>query len=52
VHSKHLINLEYVKKYISGRGGYIVFEDGTQVDVSERKKKEFILRMKGHARTT
>jgi len=52
VHSKHLINLEYVKKYISGRGGYIVFEDGTQVDVSERKKKEFIMRMKGHARTT
>jgi two-component system LytT family response regulator len=52
VHSKHLINLEYVKKYISGRGGYIVFEDGSQVDVSERKKKEFIMRMKGHARTT
>ncbi len=52
VHSKHLINLEFVKKYISGRGGYIVFEDGSQVDVSERKKKEFIMRMKGHARTT
>ncbi|MCD6332755.1 MAG: response regulator transcription factor [Bacteroidales bacterium] len=52
VHSKHLINLEFVKKYISGRGGYIVFEDGTQVDVSERKKKEFIRRMKEHARST
>jgi len=52
VHSKHLINLDYVKKYISGRGGYIVFEDGSQVDVSERKKKEFIMRMKAHARTT
>jgi two-component system LytT family response regulator len=52
VHSKHLINLEFVKKYVSGRGGYIIFEDGTQVDVSERKKKEFIGRMKGHARTT
>jgi len=51
VHSKHLINLDYVKRYISGRGGYIIFEDGTQVDVSERKKKEFIRRMKEHART-
>jgi len=51
VHSKHLINLEFVKKYISGRGGYIVFDDGTQVDVSERKKKEFIRRMKEHARS-
>ena len=52
VHSKHLINLEFVKKYVSGRGGYIIFDDGSQVDVSERKKKEFILRMKGQARTT
>lgn len=52
VHSKHLINLDFVKRYISGRGGYIVFEDGTQVDVSERKKKEFVRRMKEHARTT
>ena len=52
VHSKHLVNLNYIKKYISGRGGYIVFEDGTQVDVSERKKKEFIRLMKEHARST
>ena len=52
VHSKHLINLDFVKRYVSGRGGYIIFEDGTQVDVSERKKKEFILRMRDHARTT
>jgi two-component system LytT family response regulator len=41
-----------VKKYISGRGGYIVFDDGSQVDVSERKKKEFIQKMKEQARST
>jgi len=52
VHSKHLVNLEYVKRYISGRGGYIIFDDGSQVDVSERKKKEFIRLMKEHARST
>lgn len=52
VHSKHLVNLLFIKKYISGRGGYIVFEDGSQVDVSERKKKEFIRLMKEHARST
>lgn len=52
VHSKHLVNLNFIKKYISGRGGYIVFEDGTQVDVSERKKKDFIRIMKQHARST
>ena len=52
VHSKHLVNINYIKKYISGRGGNIVFEDGSQVDVSERKKKEFIRLMKVHARST
>jgi len=52
VHSKHLVNLNFVKKYISGRGGYIVFDDGSQVDVSERKKKEFIQKMKEQARST
>lgn len=52
VHSKHLVNLNFIKKYVSGRGGYIVFEDGTQVDVSERKKKDFIRVMKEHARST
>ncbi len=52
VHSKHLVNLEYIKRYVSGRGGYVVFEDGSQVDVSERKKKEFIRLMKEHARST
>ncbi len=52
VHSKHLVNLEFIKRYISGRGGYVVFEDGSKVDVSERKKKEFIRLMKEHARST
>jgi len=52
VHSKHLVNLNFIKKYVSGRGGYVVFEDGSQVDVSERKKKEFIRLMKEHARST
>ncbi len=52
VHSKHLVNLDFIKRYISGRGGYVVFEDGSQVDVSERKKKEFIRLMKEHARST
>ncbi len=52
VHSKHLVNLDYIKRYVSGRGGYVIFEDGSQVDVSERKKKEFIRLMKEHARST
>lgn len=52
IHSKHLVNLRYVKKYVSGRGGYVVLEDGSKVDVSERKKRDFIRHMKMASRST
>ncbi len=38
VHKSHLINLNYVRKYVKAEGGYIVMDDGTQVPVSRRKK--------------
>jgi two-component system, LytTR family, response regulator len=44
-HSKHLINMKFVRKYIKGRGGFIVLEDGIHVEVSEGKKKEFLKRL-------
>lgn len=42
IHSSHLINIRYVKKYVKGRGGYVIMEDGATIDVSVRKKPEFI----------
>ncbi len=41
-HSGHLINMEYVSKYISEDGGYILMTDGTQVPLARRRKGEFI----------
>lgn len=46
VHSKHLVNLNFVDQYIKGRGGRIVLKDGKEIEVSEGKKKEFIERLK------
>ncbi|MDX2003114.1 MAG: LytTR family DNA-binding domain-containing protein [Chitinophagales bacterium] len=46
-HHSHLINLNYIKKYVKGRGGYIVMTDGASVDVSVRKKEEFMDLLKG-----
>jgi len=51
VHSKHLINLMYVKQYIKGRGGYIMLKDGIHINVSENKKAEFLARLKKTARS-
>jgi hypothetical protein len=31
-----------VIKYISGRGGYAVMADGTKLDISQRRKSEFM----------
>lgn len=42
VHRSHLINLDHVKKYIKGEGGYVVLSDNSQVEVSRRKKPEFL----------
>jgi two-component system LytT family response regulator len=42
VHRSHLINLEHVKKYIKGEGGYVIMSDNSQVEVSRRNKNEFL----------
>ena len=42
VHHSHLINIRYVKKYIRGDGGQVVLQNGDVIDVSRRKKEEFL----------
>ena len=42
VHHSYLINLNYIKKYIRGDGGQIELQNGVLVDVSRRKKEEFL----------
>lgn len=47
VHHKHLINLSCVKRYLKGRGGYVEMSDGQQIEVSVRKKDEFLSALSG-----
>lgn len=42
VHHKHLINLKYVEKYVRGRGGVVIMSDKKEIEVSSRKKEEFL----------
>ena len=42
VHNSHLINLDYIKKYIRGDGGQVVMSNGDTIDVSRRKKDDFL----------
>lgn len=42
VHNSHIINMRYVKNYIKGEGGIVKMEDGSEIDVSRRRKDEFL----------
>ena len=45
VHKSHIINLDYVTKYIRGAGGYVEMYDGSSVEVSRRNKADFMKTM-------
>lgn len=42
VHRSHTINLNKLAKYIKGKGGYVIMEDGSHINVSAGRKKEFM----------
>lgn len=45
IHHKHLINLSHLKEYIKGKGGQVIMTDDSVLDVSVRKKNDFISRI-------
>lgn len=42
IHRSHFINLTHVKKFVKGDGGYVVLSDNSKLEVSRRKRNEFI----------
>jgi len=46
IHHSYIINLHHIREYIYGRGGSVVMVNGTQIEVSVRKRSEFLLRYK------
>ncbi len=47
VHNSHLVNLACVKEYSKGKGGYVTLTDNSEIEVSERRKNEFLKRLAG-----
>lgn len=41
-HQSHMINMNFVKKFVKEDGGYILMEDGSEVLVARRRKDEFL----------
>jgi len=44
-HHSYLVNLNYIKRYIKGDGGQIEMQDGTYINISRRKKEDFLKAM-------
>jgi two-component system LytT family response regulator len=42
VHHSFIINMNEIKKYVRGEGGYVIMSDDFMVDVSKRKKDAFL----------
>lgn len=42
IHKSHLINLNFVKKYVPSDGGYVLMEDMSTIPVANRKKERLI----------
>ena len=42
VHQSHLINLAFVEKYHKGEGGFVIMEDGSEIEVARRRKEGFL----------
>jgi two-component system, LytTR family, response regulator len=45
IHQSHLINLQKVLEYRKGDGGSVIMLDNTELEVSRRKKDDFIARL-------
>lgn len=46
VHKRHVINLNYMRKFVKGDGGYLVMDDGKKIDVSRRRRPSFMEQMR------
>jgi two-component system LytT family response regulator len=47
VHHSHIVNLNYISKYVKGSGGYLVMDDGTQIPVSRSRKESLMVLFQG-----
>ncbi|MGN6495442.1 MAG: LytR/AlgR family response regulator transcription factor [Agriterribacter sp.] len=46
IHKSFLINLLHVKEYQRGEGGVVVMSNGAEIEVSRRKKDQFLAKIK------
>ncbi|MEL6865171.1 MAG: LytTR family DNA-binding domain-containing protein [Bacteroidota bacterium] len=46
VHKSHLINLNFMRKFVKGDGGYLIMDDSKRIEVSRRRRPAFMEQMR------
>src|SRR5690606_38933923 len=46
IHKSFLVNLHHVKEYQRGEGGVVIMSNDAEIEISRRKKDQFLLRIK------
>ncbi len=46
IHKSFLINLRHVREYQRGEGGIVIMSNNAEIEVSRRKKEQFLLKIK------
>ncbi len=46
IHQSSIVNLGHIKKYVKGNGGQLWMSDGTEIEVSRRKKDDLLAALK------
>lgn len=47
IHQSHIVNLNQITRYVRGEGGYVTMSDGSTIDVSRRRKENFLSVLNG-----
>jgi two-component system, LytTR family, response regulator len=45
IHHSHIINLNKIKSYQKGRGGYVTMDDDSFIEVASRRREDFMQRL-------
>ena len=48
VHNSYLVNLNEIKRYVKGEGGYLVMSDGSHIDVSRTRKENLLQKLQAN----
>jgi two-component system, LytTR family, response regulator len=42
VHKRHVINMNFMRKFVKGDGGYVIMDDNMKIEVSRRRRPAFM----------